>query len=152
MYLIFLLRIVFWCIIGPIILFILILIIINIMQSKLPKYLPVFLQNWNFLPIYLRSLEPYDKLFRCKHTNDIMDETDDLKLIQAQLSLKSLKQYPKVEITRETLKKNNFVIYKFSFIENNFKKPKRVNIKLTCRTSNLKKRSESNFGIYRLNS
>ena len=103
------------------------------MQSKLPKYLPVF---------YLRSLEPYDKLFRCKHTNDIMNETDDLKLIQAQLSFKSLKQYPKIEITRETLKNNNFVIYKFSFIENNFKKeykPKRINIKLTCRTSNLKK-------------
>ena len=38
--------------------------IINIIQSKKASILPVFLQSWMFLPIYLRSLEPYDKLIK----------------------------------------------------------------------------------------
>ena len=46
----------------PIVLFIIIIIIINVMQSKSPQRLPKKLQNWNFLPSPLRSLEPWDKV------------------------------------------------------------------------------------------
>ncbi|KAK0407350.1 hypothetical protein QR680_019148 [Steinernema hermaphroditum] len=34
---------------------------INISQNKAPKCLPAFLRDWSFLPIALRSLDPYDK-------------------------------------------------------------------------------------------
>ena len=38
-------------------------IVINILQDKKPSLLPSILQNWNFLPIYFRSLDPYDNVF-----------------------------------------------------------------------------------------
>ena len=34
------------------------------MQKKFPKYLPRFLRDWNFLPLPLRSLKPYDTFIR----------------------------------------------------------------------------------------
>ena len=59
------------------------ILIINYIQNKKPKYLikclPKFLQTWEFLPLPLRSLEPYDKIIKkacfccCKkllHNND----------------------------------------------------------------------------------
>lgn len=36
---------------------------INILQSKAPKFLPEVLKNWNFLPLYMHSLKPYDRFF-----------------------------------------------------------------------------------------
>ncbi|XP_076811178.1 sodium-dependent phosphate transport protein 2B-like isoform X2 [Clavelina lepadiformis] len=41
-----------------------VVIIINILQSKKPEALPQKLQSWEFLPAPMRSLEPYDKVFR----------------------------------------------------------------------------------------
>ena len=38
-----------------------IILIINVLQNKTVNILPNFLKTWNFLPIYFRSLEPYDK-------------------------------------------------------------------------------------------
>ncbi|GAU88642.1 hypothetical protein RvY_01301 [Ramazzottius varieornatus] len=38
------------------------LMIINMLQSRYPKALPAFLRDWNFLPAWMRSLEPYDNL------------------------------------------------------------------------------------------
>ncbi len=35
-------------------------VIINIVQDKKPKWLPVQLRDWDFLPLFMRSLEPYD--------------------------------------------------------------------------------------------
>jgi len=44
--------------------------IINVMQSKCPNRLPPVLRNWNWLPLGLHTLEPYDRVvnlcFRCK--------------------------------------------------------------------------------------
>lgn len=43
-------------------------IILKVLQTKLPRVLPPFLQSFDFLPIWLRSLEPYDskvKNLRC---------------------------------------------------------------------------------------
>ncbi|XP_040180240.1 sodium-dependent phosphate transport protein 2C-like [Rana temporaria] len=48
---------------GPILVVIVAVIIINILQKRLPKYLPSFLRNWDFLPLWLHSLAPYDNLF-----------------------------------------------------------------------------------------
>ncbi len=36
--------------------------VVNMMQSKAPRALPVFLRTWNWAPIWIRSLEPYDRL------------------------------------------------------------------------------------------
>ena len=36
-------------------------IIINVLQENKPDWLPNILKNWDFLPIWLHSLKPYDK-------------------------------------------------------------------------------------------
>lgn len=46
----------------PFILLFIVIIIINIMQSKAPHSLPEVLRTWNWAPTPLRSLEPYDKV------------------------------------------------------------------------------------------
>ena len=38
--------------------------LVNVLQARAPKYLPRVLQDWQFLPPYMRSLEPYDDLIR----------------------------------------------------------------------------------------
>lgn len=43
----------------PILILIIIIIIINVLQTKAPRILPSKLRNWDFLPMLLRSLEPY---------------------------------------------------------------------------------------------
>ena len=40
------------------------ILIINYIQNKKPKCLPNFLLTWEFLPLPLRSLEPYDKVIK----------------------------------------------------------------------------------------
>tara|TARA_B100000927_G_scaffold270520_1_gene246746 strand:+ start:7203 stop:9089 length:1887 start_codon:yes stop_codon:yes gene_type:complete len=42
-----------------------IITIINVMQKHFTNKLPVILQTWKFLPLWMRSLEPYDRIF-CK--------------------------------------------------------------------------------------
>ena len=42
--------------------------IINTLQKKKPKTLPVRLRNWKWLPLAMRSLKPYDDLFCSKCT------------------------------------------------------------------------------------
>jgi len=46
----------------PIALLIIFIIVVNILQSKRPGVLPHKLQSWEWIPIWLRSLEPYDKI------------------------------------------------------------------------------------------
>ncbi len=48
-----------------------IIIIVNVLQNKRQSWLPRKLQNWEFLPLPLRSLQPYDYILktyilRCK--------------------------------------------------------------------------------------
>ncbi len=38
------------------------IILINFLQSKMPTFLPKVLRNWEFLPNYMTSLEPVDKV------------------------------------------------------------------------------------------
>ena len=45
------------------VLFVIIIAIINKLQEIKWRFLPRFLQTWEFFPIWLRSLEPFDKMF-----------------------------------------------------------------------------------------
>ncbi|XP_061682119.1 sodium-dependent phosphate transport protein 2B-like [Syngnathoides biaculeatus] len=47
---------------APIIVLIIFVILVNIMQSHCPRFLPRFLRTWNFLPLPMRSLEPWDRV------------------------------------------------------------------------------------------
>ncbi|KAG7514172.1 sodium-dependent phosphate transport protein 2B-like [Solea senegalensis] len=44
----------------PFVVLVIFVIIINVMQSRCPRFLPKFLQDWEFLPRPLHSLEPWD--------------------------------------------------------------------------------------------
>lgn len=45
----------------PLIIMLLLILILKLIQSKIPRILPIKLRNFDFLPIWLRSLEPLDK-------------------------------------------------------------------------------------------
>jgi len=51
-------------VLGPIAIICVIAIAINVLQEKKPKWLPNILQNWEFLPIWMHSLEPMDQVLR----------------------------------------------------------------------------------------
>ncbi|XP_035509562.1 solute carrier family 34 member 2b [Morone saxatilis] len=44
----------------PIVVLVLFVIIVNVMQSRCPRYLPKFLRSWDFLPRPLHSMAPWD--------------------------------------------------------------------------------------------
>uniref|UniRef100_A0A8C3WQ08 Sodium-dependent phosphate transport protein 2B n=1 Tax=Catagonus wagneri TaxID=51154 RepID=A0A8C3WQ08_9CETA len=46
----------------PIVLLILLVLFINLLQSYCRRALPKKLQNWEFLPLWMRSLEPWDRV------------------------------------------------------------------------------------------
>uniref|UniRef100_A0A096LVK7 Sodium-dependent phosphate transport protein 2A n=1 Tax=Poecilia formosa TaxID=48698 RepID=A0A096LVK7_POEFO len=46
----------------PVIILIISVATINFLQSRRPEFLPPKLQNWNFLPVWLTSLQPVDDL------------------------------------------------------------------------------------------
>jgi len=37
-------------------------VVVNNLQTSAPRYLPAFLHNWNFLPLFLHSFEPWDRV------------------------------------------------------------------------------------------
>ncbi|XP_067418643.1 sodium-dependent phosphate transport protein 2B [Emydura macquarii macquarii] len=45
---------------GPILVVLIVVIVINVLQSKRPDILPTKLQNWDFLPKWMHSLRPWD--------------------------------------------------------------------------------------------
>jgi len=48
-------------VLGPVVILVLVIIVINVLQSKRPNCLPAKLRSWQWLPLPLRSLEPYDR-------------------------------------------------------------------------------------------
>lgn len=48
---------------APILLILVFVGIVNVLQKRKPYLLPQALQTWEWAPIWLRSLEPYDKIF-----------------------------------------------------------------------------------------
>ncbi|CAG0885826.1 unnamed protein product [Cyprideis torosa] len=64
-------TIAFVVVMGPFLFLITVTIIINVIQRYRADWLPQKLQSWAFLPEFMRSLDPYDRLFttyccRCK--------------------------------------------------------------------------------------
>ncbi|XP_067085756.1 sodium-dependent phosphate transport protein 2B-like [Osmerus mordax] len=45
----------------PFVLFILVIVLVNVAQSRWPRYLPTALRSWDFLPLPLHSMEPWDR-------------------------------------------------------------------------------------------
>ena len=45
----------------PIICFIIFLVVINVIQRKRPQWLPEKFRNWDWIPLWMHSLEPYDQ-------------------------------------------------------------------------------------------
>jgi len=55
----------FWALMSVLILvlvLVIFVIIINVLQNRKPKWLPHSMRTWEFLPIWLRSLQPYDRV------------------------------------------------------------------------------------------
>uniref|UniRef100_A0A8C5ZUW5 Sodium-dependent phosphate transport protein 2B n=1 Tax=Marmota marmota marmota TaxID=9994 RepID=A0A8C5ZUW5_MARMA len=46
----------------PIILLLLLVVCLRLLQSRCPRVLPIKLRNWNFLPLWMHSLKPWDNL------------------------------------------------------------------------------------------
>ena len=46
----------------PLVVLLLVVVVLNVLQNKKPHWLPRKLQNWDFLPKPLHSLEPYDRV------------------------------------------------------------------------------------------
>jgi len=51
-------------ILGPLMVIGLIVILINLMQNYCSQWLPNFMQDWSFLPLWMRSLKPLDDFFQ----------------------------------------------------------------------------------------
>ncbi|KAK7076326.1 hypothetical protein SK128_007083 [Halocaridina rubra] len=60
-------------------------VIINVLQSKKPSFLPSFLRTWNWLPKPLHSLQPYDAcclaLPCCKSCREAQEKHEDLEKV-----------------------------------------------------------------------
>ena len=68
----------------PIALVVIIIAIIKTIQHKRPSLLPKKLQNWKFLPVYCRSLQPIDRTLcglchKCRCYQDVEEEQIDAK-------------------------------------------------------------------------
>lgn len=70
---------------APIILLIVFVVIVNLIRSWKPHVLPARLQSWEALPLPLRSLQPYDRLFQacmcCKKDTDKPKDSTKLQLV-----------------------------------------------------------------------
>ena len=53
-----------YSVLGTITMTLISIALINLLQSHKPDWLPGFLQNWEFMPLWTRSLKPLDDLFR----------------------------------------------------------------------------------------
>lgn len=47
---------------GPLIALVLVVVLVNFLQRRRPAWLPRPLRSWAWLPLWLRALEPWDRL------------------------------------------------------------------------------------------
>uniref|UniRef100_H2YZA1 Uncharacterized protein n=1 Tax=Ciona savignyi TaxID=51511 RepID=H2YZA1_CIOSA len=64
-------------------LIIIFIIVVNILQSKRPRTLPKVLRTWRFLPLWMRSLQPLDRILNsycgcCKCCKCCHEQSDDV--------------------------------------------------------------------------
>lgn len=77
------------------------------LQTKAPRYLPRMLKDWNFLPIWLHSLDPWDALVVaalsccCRKK----DGSDELKEVIINMAPKDNKEFPSVAYNKLPVKK-----------------------------------------------
>lgn len=57
-------NVIFFSIITPVMGLFILAIILNVAQVKMPNQLPMLLKNWDFLPLWMHSLEPMDWFLR----------------------------------------------------------------------------------------
>jgi hypothetical protein len=65
---------------GLLAFFILCIIVINIAQKYFPSWLPKVLRTWEFMPLFMRSLKPYDEILmkiRCCKARMIAPEVKE---------------------------------------------------------------------------
>lgn len=66
----------------PVVVLIVIIVVINVLQSRRPSWLPAVLRSWEWLPLPLRSLKPYDDVItvccKRKHCNGCCRHDDHL--------------------------------------------------------------------------
>ena len=66
------------CVGVPVLAVLVFIIVVKILQKKKPSVLPPVMRNWKWLPLGMRSLEPYDRLFaRCACCKKCRPEDDD---------------------------------------------------------------------------
>lgn len=97
----------------PIIVLVIFIIIVNVMQKRLPHVLPKFLRTWEFLPKPLHSLAPWDRVVtvslgfcgkhcccccKCCHCCNKKKDEDD-KITKG--SVKSLQMYDNPAMTKD---------------------------------------------------
>ena len=46
----------------PFLVIIVFVVVVNVLQRRYPRFLPKVLRNWDFLPLFLHSLEPFDSI------------------------------------------------------------------------------------------
>ena len=55
---------VLFAVLGPLAIILVAIIALNILQVKKSEWLPNLLKNWEFLPLWMHSLDPMDKVLR----------------------------------------------------------------------------------------
>ena len=67
--------------------------LINLLQSHKPDWVPGFLQNWEFMPLWTRSLKPLDDLFRrmpcCRKCTTATAVENEAPLPDVEMSLRA---------------------------------------------------------------
>ncbi|KAK2849220.1 hypothetical protein Q5P01_009054 [Channa striata] len=79
------------------------IIMINVMQTRSPRHLPAKLQNWDFLPQWMRSLKPLDRLITkatvcCSSACEKGQEEDEEEHIPAQTKLREESAQSKAQL------------------------------------------------------
>ncbi len=86
------------------------------MQHKLPERLPKKLQDWKFLPIWLRSLKPYDSFIRknlcCLKCCRKLAPATSSNSIDLNLNKNSQIQYIEASVNKDSSQSNNNSDYK----------------------------------------
>ena len=54
---------VMYAVLGPLLILFFLLAIINVIQTKRSHWLPHFIRDWSFLPLWMRSFQPLDNFF-----------------------------------------------------------------------------------------